>query len=693
MRAATGRWTCLGAVAAALFVVTCACVPAQAAPPRPRPVRKDLKVEDLGSPLRLRGLPRPYVAKNQKTGELHFLAAMTGGDMPFQVFDVNLNTGASRLATAAADVHGIHWTPPFPHSNGRFYWEHRQGGRPGGLVEYDPASGRLRHCGDIPGPAHAVPAWMFEGKDGKIYAGRLHLSLCRYDPATGVMEGVGPLGRHDKDYGYIYSIAVKEPYTYMGTCMYGGEYYLIVYNWETGKHVHHFIPTAEEKKPLSMHDVYTDAEGNVYYGGNFVVNGERKHLMYRMEGDQPVLLTERVTGLRCMRSVHGCPDYWSPEQAKERFGLELDLSEAVPTAWNDGGMKVRWRRGVAEWRTAEARGAAVHPVSIGSLAATPEGTLFGSGTTYYPFFTFNPKTGESGYLGPTAGSIYQIHVVGDRAYFCGYSALFNVYDRTRPWTYGTGAAAEAEGAKPNPLSVPAGAQWNSHMAIGADGRAYVGGRHGRHHTGGDFFRYDPQTGKIDSFREQFKECLVYDVIAINQGRLILVSTRPMKAEEPNARLFIYDTEKHALRHTEPLPGSRDLGNFLDGGADCVVCMMPATPKTAEGADEPGVRIYRLNVLTGKMLYDRQERGERFFGGTRSTERCIFLGPDNCGWFFLQREGANHLARVYPADGTVETVLAMKQRGRLVFLGNDLYLYHGETGTVGTSLLRIANVFD
>jgi len=685
--ARTARLGLVMAFSAALIGVH-SVVAGEAAVPR---VRRGLEVEDLGAPLRIRNPERMYVVRNQKTQQLHFLVTFAGGgDSPMQVFDINLDTGAARLATAAPDVRGGHWAPPFPHSNGRFYWDHRGGGRPPGMVEYDPATGRIYYCGNIPGPAHASAGWMVEGKDGRIYAGRVHLNLCRYDPATGKMEGVGPLGRHDKDYGYVYSLAVREPYTYIGTVIYGGEYYLIVYNWETGTHTHHFIPTAEEKGAGCMRDVYTDAEGNVYYGGTFLVDGQRKSLMYRLEGDRPVLVTERVPGLRQMRSVHSCPDYWTPEEARQKLGLELDLSEAVPTVWNGGTSKVRFRRKDEEWHEATAKGIAVHPVGIGNMAALPDGTLIGCGVPYNPFFRFNPKTGESAYLGPTTGSIYQIHVAGDRAYFCGYSAVLSVYDPGRPWTYRTGAAAGD--AKPNPFNVLTGAQWNTHMAIGADGRVYVGGRHGRHATGGDFFRYDPRTGKTDSFRDAFKEHLVYDVIAINGGRLILVSTRPMKAEEKSARLFIYDTEADALRHIEAVPGWRDLGNIFDGGPDCYVGMMPAEMEV-EGAKTPAVRIYKVNVVTGQLLYNREERGKPFFGSVRSTERRIFPGPDGCGWLFLERDGQNYLARVHPDDGHLETVVPVKGVGRLVFVGKDVYLYSGETGSLGPNIARIAGAFE
>ena len=49
--------------------------------------------------------------------------------------------------------------------------------------------------------------------------------------------------------------------------------------------------------------------------------------------------------------------------------------------------------------------------------------------------------------------------------------------------------------------------------------------------------------------------------------------------------------------------------------------------------------------------------------------------------------------IHPADGTIETVMPAEKRGRLVFMGGDIYLYNGETGTAGTSLRRIGNVFE
>jgi hypothetical protein len=244
---------------------------------------------------------------------------------------------------------------------------------------------------------------------------------------------------------------------------------------------------------------------------------------------------------------------------------------------------------------------------------------------------------------------------------------------------------------PRRVALKVSGKYNYYLARGADGRVYVGQHHERDSEGGSLGWYDPRTGESGGLREPFLEHDVSDVIAIDEGRTIVVSTRGIHGRV--GQLVAYDTASQTITtQFAPLPGCPDTGSLIDAGPHQVLGVVRAEPLPG-GASQSSALIYRADLKSRKLLFKRSISGRVFSGSLPNdllaADRRLVRGPDGCGWLFID----NQLTRIHPDDGSPEPVAKCDVTGRLLFVGTDLYIYNGGRQYFGgfASLKRIRSI--
>lgn len=648
-------------VLVALYI--CASPSALAAPHGGWRLGKDLTVEDLGEPVLASTISNVYVHQSPLSEEIHvtgYLQTFTGlgrgTDPPFQIYDLNLTKGQARIVEGMEGRPGPNAT--IVSSNGKLYVGTS---RPPALLEYDPATGAVRKLGEMSDNYYHGAQMIVEGSDGAVCVGLMGFHAARLDPKTGQLEDLGVMGDGGYgSYGYVYSLQADERYVYCG--MGQQPWYLVIYDRQT-KTQRQFFRT-KEGEPNPYGGVIKTTDGKLYY--------ERANQLYELTNGEAVLLEKRPQLSHERRGR-----LWEPPEAVKQFGIEVDVSRVAPTGWNQGAVTVRWRGvGEKEWHTSTTKGAKVQPNAIKRLAALPDGTLLGFAAFYGPMFVFDPKTKQATYLGSSPGSLYDMSVDGDRAYLSGYSSLFCDYDLTKPWTFQPTNEHYYPDQNPRRVALKVSGKYNYTLAKGCDGRVYSGQHHERADEGGSLGWYDPKTGESGGLRNEFLKHDVTDVCAISNGALIVASASALE-EKGEGKLLVWDPATQALlREFVPLPGERRMGNLMPGGPDEVIGVLGTETEDGKGGKQHEGLLYKVNARTGEVLWRKTAPG-RFFAGPlpgdfSSGDRRITVGPDGCGWLFVDQT----LSRIHPDDGRVEPVLTCDVAGRLVFAGNDLYVYNG-----------------
>ena len=634
-----------------------------------RAVRKDVKVEDLGAPCQRRLLWDNFVYRAKDTGHLHLYLSYSasnqrGGDPPWQLVDFDLETGEARTAMGSPGGGGR----AFMHSNGKLY---TAAARPPTLVEYDPATGKTRILGRISQDYYAGPQSHYERPDGTLFIGTFSSRACRYHPKTDQLVQFGEMGEPGR---YVYNIGADDRYVYCG--MGGrGRWFLVVYDMQTGKQTSWFRPEPGEK---------SDGHLGRTADGRFVFGTREKQ--YLLEDGKPVALEKKLPPDRSKPE-----NFWPLTTAEAALGLQVDLADAQPTNWNGGTVAVRWKmKDEKEWRSAKLTDVDIRPTAVCRMAAAPDGTFIGATTGHGLMFRFDPETGKSTYLGSPVDSTYDILVAGDMAYFSGYASVFSVYRWKEPWTQSLTNPRMSKDQNPYRLT---SMKWTTHLALGADGRIYAGGRYGRHHSGGGLVIFDPKTGQYERVRETFTGHAVADVCAM--GPRIVISASAV-TKEGRGRILVYDTKTKAfVGDHSPLPEQRTAGNIFPAGGNAVIGVIVTTAKNEKGEETPEWRLYKIDVDSGKVLLTKKGPGRAFMGPLsgidfRRLDRRFAIGPDGCGWFFIDK----WLTRIHP-DGTVEKIRELPHAARLTFHGDDLYLYSGGRQFFGrySAVLRMRDMFE
>lgn len=659
-------------IVALIVSIVAVVLPAQSAPPA---IRQGLEIEDLGAPVKSSVPVRYSLVENGRTGELHFVGNLASN--PLQVFDFNLTQGTSHVTQPVPGAGWRSWTA-FPHSNGKFYF----GTEGPMLIAYDPATKDVEtYKGDVPSGKRGDMGQMVEAPDGTLYVAGYGMFAWRFHPETKQLKRYGEL----PGFKYFYTMAYREPYLYV--CLAGGgDWYLLAWNMKTEERKTYLEPTAAEKGTNCIRHVGEADDGYAYFYGRFHVDGKPVERHYRLVDGKPRHVEKKPDGLWSSHN-QGTKKAWALPQVIE---YEFDTAALTPTGWNDGAAVLRWRKkGDERWTTLTAKATQLDNATLRRLALTADGTFLGCTAPYGVFFEYDPVKQTSKHLGRAVGNIYDLVCDGDLAYMSGYSKVFAVYDRTKPWSYKPGG--NETHANPTPLL--GWGKRNCYMDIGAEGKVYIGGRESRHATGGVVGVYDPKTGERGTLREEFKVKQIYDLRTVNDGSIVVVSWHD--------ELVSYDAARGEIIKSIPMPEDAILaGNLFDGGEDCVVCVTASDVREkkndrlrTKAIENPGM-VYKVNVLTGEVVYKRAAK-ERFFAGTiRELNRRVRKGPDGCGWLFV-RSGDNktYLARIHPDDGAVEKVVETGYAGHLCFKGDDVYMYNGGEGSwKWDTLKRIRKVF-
>lgn len=669
-----GGWR---AAIGALALCAAAAVAADGAGTSSWRIRSGLRVEDLGTPVQFAGEQGRAVFRSATTGDVHMLSlylpyvGLQGQDRPFQIHDLNLTTNE------AAIVPGIVGRPGpcgfLLHSNGKVYIGTA---RPCALLEYDPATRSARSLGRLSDNYYHGVQTFAEGKDGNIYYGTYGRSAGRYNFGNGQVESFGVLGGKDGiGWGYIFSIGSDGASVFCG--MGKAPYYLCVYDIANKTTRDYFKPDTQQATKDRY--VVKGKDGNFYYNtldGYVFLLGPGEPARKRMS--EVALETERA--------------YATPEGALERFGVQIDLSQANPSNFNGGAVTVLHKKAdAAQWTTSTVTGMPIFPCAVKRLVRLPDGRLLGTTPFVGPAFILNPADGKVSCPGMLPCSVYDAIESDGKVYLAGYVNAFAQYDPAAAWTVAGSHAATRSG---NPMSITLGttAKYNYFLAVGKDGRIYAAGHHERESVGGSLAWYDPKTGGTGGVRDELLRHDVSDLVALNGGALIVLSAHATDAGG-RGRIVVYDAVRHAVAAVlDPLPDLADAGKIFAAGEDMIV---GAVRQSASGEGAKAVcHVYKLNVRTGALLFRRELPG-RFFTGASEMDLLgpdarFEVGPDGCGWLFVD----NAICRIHPDDGRLEKVFEMAQKGRLLFTGADLYVYNGGRVFFGgfSQLLRIGNVF-
>ena len=239
----------------------------------------------------------------------------------------------------------------------------------------------------------------------------------------------------------------------------------------------------------------------------------------------------------------------------------------------------------------------------------------------------------------------------------------------------------------NPYVLQRGGKYNYQSALGADGRVYICGNHQRHDSGASLNWFDPaKPNEITHLRQGFEDHQPSDLVALDKGRYIVMGYGP--------QIVLFDTTTHEVSKRIDLPEAvGKAGKLLAVDPDKVLSLARVAAKAEDGTEKPSGRLCLVNTTTGAVEYVKTIEGRVFNGMTsvdlNSADARFAPGPDGCGWLFIDE----YLSRIVPSDGTVEKIMKMKDRGRMFFVGDDLYIYNGgrENFNGFAGILRIRNV--
>ena len=670
MRFSLGLWGLLFAVRVALPVA--AQVDAGVLP-----VNRDFTISDCGTPIQVLRLVASTVYRYPDTGQLHLfleygnnngygIGEQEWEDTAHRFIDVELESGTSRR-TRGSRPGGI-TTRHFFHPNGKLYLFETKT-RPATLAEYDTRTGEYRTIGALGNTAYKIVL----APSGRIYVGEVTGDVTVYDPAIKRLTRYDQPAGRDIHWG-VYTLEVEEPWVYCGMTD-QGKWWLTVIDTRSGESTSYFdVDSGQPAAPGGGHSVVRTEAGNLFFGTCLLKDG----VPVMDEAGAPVPLqppdkSARLEGNRPwpnMWRVSGYAGNLYPE-AQDGLGLESDLDQAEPNNWNDGIGTVRWRQnGEEQWRTIEIRGLPLIGTSPKCLAVAPDGTLVGVAQFYGSVFRFDPATGVSENVGIAPGSVYEILPLPDRTFFCGYVAFLAEYLHDQPYAINRKSAFQDD---INPKRYRTLGKWTTCMLRGPDGCIYLGGKFGRHTTGGGLSIFDPETKEMRTLRDPFLYLGIVGLTMVDGGKTLAITTRPVgKGAPEKGSIFRFDVASQMLGEGIELaiPGNPD-ELFVAG--DRTIIGVSRTSETDEYERVThSTLVYGLDLQTGKLAFEKRYPGRAFTGMCDYDRTPLVRGPDGCGWLFVDAA----LCRIRP-DGELERVReSMEYRGKMVWQDQTLYIYNG-----------------
>lgn len=588
------------------------------------PAAEKLTVEQLGVVERQARVRGHAFSPGTKDYPPRLLIGFVDGD---GTWIVNLQDGTSREATAPGFKEDYIQWPTFIGADGKLF---SSCGR-GGLSVYDPVTDQIRLVRPIPDARWLRGVAI--GPAGAVYVSDYPTgSAAKYDPATGTVTNFGRQGGPFKIpniYGYSTGCDGRYVYTAAGKI----PWYVVAYDTTTAtqQNLLQFGPADHPEVHQRGDNVFLEV--TVASPGP----GEAANRYYRLSESRAIPIDSIPRFDDSYVPGHGQPQ---PEYAS----LERNLPVSAD------GASVRYRMPGEEWKTAKI------PVSgqnmaIERISPLADGQLLVSTGPYGNVHRFDPKTKSYSPVGnPASKNVYDMLETGGKVYFCGYPNSI------------LGSFADGSGSLIGNWHDSLGSKHALFLLQGADGRLYSGNHNERESTGGALGWFDPKSGEFGGLHFPQDDC-EWLTTAL-QGRLMVYASdftkdpaRP-EAAARNGKLLIFDTAtRKIIREVTPLN---------DGSAGVVVETQPGV-LFGLGLHDKLPMMYTVELATGRV-------GQRTPLPARAY-RTLTLGPDGKVYFFA----GDSLVRADPASLEVET-LCPAEPGRMVFLGDDLYL-------AGTAQLR------
>jgi hypothetical protein len=286
--------------------------------------------------------------------------------------------------------------------------------------------------------------------------------------------------------------------------------------------------------------------------------------------------------------------------------------------------------------------------------------------------------------------VYQILPLEDHTYFCGYVAYLADYDHSKPYTMTSRKAAFDEDT--NPKRYRTEGKWTHSMKLGPDGRIYLGGKYGRHRTGGGLSIFDPKSKQMRCIREPFEYLGVRGLFFIAGGKTLAITTTPVGEGGPShGSIFLFDVAKQEFTNEIKLEQlESDPHQLFVAGDNAVIGVSRASQTDELGRENHFTLVYGLDLNSGDLLFQKRYPGRAFTGICRYDRTPLVRGPDGCGWLFVDQS----LCRIHP-DGTLETVCdEMEYRGTMIWHDNVLYIYNGGRvyNRLFANVVRIPDLF-
>lgn len=586
-------------------------------------------VENLGVAERRARISGYAVSPGTKRYPPRLLISFAGKD---GTWIVNLKDGSSRKAKASGLENDYLQWPSFIGADGTVFTSCGKGG----LSIYDPTADTIKVIRPIPDAR-----WlrgMAIGPGGAVYVSDYPTgTAAKYDPKTGKVTRFGRQGG-PFTIKYVYGYSVGSDGRYVYTAVGKIPWFVSAYDTTTGKqkNLFRFEPTDHPEIHQRGDKVFLD----VKHGSP--KKGEPANTRFRLVDGR----AERVDAIPRFDDSY-VPGNDQPQPEIAPLGRSLPIEKA--------GAAIKYRMPGQKWKTA------LIPVSgidmiVERLAPLTDGRLLVSTGPYGNVHVFDPKFKVFSRLGnPASKHVYDMLQLEGRIYFCGYPNGI------------LGSFGKSSGTIIGNWHDDLGSVHAIFLVKGADGRIYSGNHNERASTGGALGWYDPKSGKFGGIHFPNDDC--EHLTTAQGGRLIVYAsdfsldpTHP-EIKQQNGKLMIYDTTKQKI--------VREISPLSDGSSGVVVETAPGI-LFGVGRHDKLPMMYTVDLASGKVT--------RRIPLSARAKRFIARGPDGKIYLFLN----DTLVRVDPKTLREES-LQRTEPGRMVFVGNDLYI----AGTA--QLRRIVNV--
>ncbi|NLJ34633.1 MAG: hypothetical protein GX358_00145 [candidate division WS1 bacterium] len=518
------------------------------------------------------------------------------------------------------------------------------------MLEIDVPTREIRRLGQLPG---GMSLAFTMDDEGVIYAGIFpSATLITYDPRTDTFTDYGPV--YEDDFPLYYRpIAVDDAgWVYGGIAIKAAQ--VVGFNPATGEK-RTYVP--EDQRQQGAGTVFRGTDGKVYANAP----GWSHHVLYAGEAtpiEEPPVEADRVVRT------------WSEFSDDTRLS-RMDVHNRFMDVMDEGAEQAR--RVQFDY---DCPG-----LSIFTMAAGPDGKIWGATGLPLRIWCFDPQTGDldNWGLGAHTGHANQMVRQGDRIYGAVYSSGSLIeLDVTQPvhdvairqstnprhvhgYEYGFGGEPDMYG-RPHA------------MVAHPDGRHIVmGGSPARAQLGGGLIIYDTQTGEYSVLKpdELLPDQGVNAMCVLPDGDIIVGSTigggtGASASTATTAMLYRIDWATQEMTESWPIEPASGSVRDLVVGHDGLVYGLAA-----------GNRFFCFNPETGQMLHDEEVSEYGSVTGSQAP-RTMAVAPDG-GIYVLFRDA---IARFEPGTcehreiarpGSTITAGVLIHEGRLYFAcGTRLY---------------------